>query len=257
MTWNSDGYKLQQVLDSFLRNPSLSLALVQESGNVARQNPGQVIQQNLEFTMADGENAFQCANDGYYEVRQYFNQGTRLYIYFFPAAENVLQKLGLTFVTRQPATEILYFVSLHNHQDCFDRRGSPFINRPIPGLVFGNDIFLNFHAEPSANNEVLIQLRSIKSFMSVYKPNASWMLGGDFNREPSGVQSGLAQNHERLIHPSQNTRRNRIIDYFIYGSADQNIFALMNRPHTATINANLFSDHYAVDFNPAPRRVVG
>lgn len=46
--WNSQGYRLQQVFDLFLSNPSLNLALVQESGNVASENPGQLIHQNLE-----------------------------------------------------------------------------------------------------------------------------------------------------------------------------------------------------------------
>lgn len=144
-----------------------------------------------------------------------------------------------------------------------DRRDRSFINRPIVGLVFGtNDIFLNFHAEPTKNNEVLLQLNAIKTYMRLYKPNASWMLGGDFNRDPREVTT-LDQNHERLIHPSQYTHRTRIIDYFIYGSADGNVFARMataglqwNTIHTATINTNLASDHKAVDFNPAPRQAV-
>lgn len=53
--WNSQGYRLQQVLDSFLSNPSLILALVQESGNVASENPGQLIHQNLEVRTGSEE----------------------------------------------------------------------------------------------------------------------------------------------------------------------------------------------------------
>ncbi|KPU72928.1 uncharacterized protein Dana_GF26441 [Drosophila ananassae] len=252
-TWNSEGYKLDKVFDLLDKDKSLNLVLVQECGNIADKNPGSIINPPVQFIMIDGENEYDSANDGNYEIREYRTRSTQLFIYYFPAPKSVNQQFGLAIVTKQLASEILYFASLHNHREIIDRKERSFINRPIVGLVFGtNDIFLNFHAEPTRNNEVLLQLNAIKTYMSRYKPNASWMLGADFNREPGDVT--LDPHHERLIHPSQNTRRNRIIDYFIYGSANRNVFARMaKKPHTTTINAKLVSDHKAVDFNPAPR----
>lgn len=41
-----------------------------------------------QFIVADAENEFECVNAGYYEVREYVDQGMRLYIYFFPAPSN-------------------------------------------------------------------------------------------------------------------------------------------------------------------------
>ncbi|XP_017099943.3 uncharacterized protein [Drosophila bipectinata] len=252
-TWNSQGYRLQQVLDLFLSDPSLNLAFVQESGNVASENPGNIIHQNLEFYIADSENAFECRNDGYYEVREYVNQGTLLYIYFFPAPQNVRQALGLTIVSRHAATGILYFVSQHNHRAICDSRDRAFINRPVVGLVLGtDDIFLNIHAEPTrTRNEVLTQLRAVRSHMSIHRPSASWMLAGDFNRLPQDVQPTLIQNQERLVQPPQGTHDNDVLDYFIYGSADQTVFARMDSPsNQATINPTLTgSDHHAVYFS--------
>ncbi|XP_044570248.1 uncharacterized protein LOC116654562 [Drosophila ananassae] len=251
--WNSQGYRLQQVLDFFLSNPSLNLALVQESGNVASENPGQLIHQNLEFIVADAENAFECFNAGYFEVREYVDQGMRLYIYFFPATPYIRPDLGLTIVSRHQATGILYFVSQHTRRASCESRYLAFINRPVVGLVLGTDnIFLNIHAEPTRRrNEVLTQLRAIRSHMSIHRPHASWTLAGDFNRLPQDVQPSLVQNQERLVQPPQSTHGNDVLDYYIYGSADQNVFAQMDNPsNQATINPTLTgSDHHAVYFS--------
>lgn len=62
--------------------------------------------------------------------------------------------------------------------------------------------------------------------MNRNKQHDSWLLVGDFNRLPVRNEIGL-NNQEEIVIPNANTRLNRILDYLIYGSHDNQVFQSM------------------------------
>ncbi|XP_016950904.2 cytolethal distending toxin subunit B homolog [Drosophila biarmipes] len=246
-TWNSRGYKLHQVFDSFASNSSLNIFFVQESGNLADKRLIS-IQQNLPFYLNDGSNSYLCGASDFVKVYQYQDQRVNLYIYNFFPPPNVLSTLSLTIVSRVPADSIIYFASLTRRPGRACER--EFTNRPVAGITIGNDVFLNIHAEPTGiRNEVPDQLDAIRNHMRTHAPLSSWLLAGDFNRMPSSLQ--LQPYNEQFVVPPLNTHGNKILDYLILGSNDVRVFQQMVRnPYSGIVDLTLTgSDHKAVHFS--------
>lgn len=174
-----------------------------------------------------------------------------MYFYYL-----VTPKISITIVSRHLAREIILFPSQHNHKSvCHDRA---YTNRPIIGLVLQNnqnnqknyDIILNIHAEPTRKrNEVITQLKIIRTYMNTIRKPTSWLLAGDFNQLPEDIISEL-KSQEQIVTPNDNTHATHILDFLIYGSPDVQIFSKMKNSQYKgeIVEKDLISDHKAVHF---------
>jgi len=58
--------------------------------------------------------------------------------------------------------------------------------------------------------------------MNRYRKGASWWLAGGFNREPKDIK--LLKDQENLVKANENTRKDKLLDYFKYGTPNQRAF---------------------------------
>lgn len=189
-------------------------------------------------------------------VREYtWNLGTQsrpdmVYIYHADIDAGS-RRVNLAIVSRTQAEEIVVV-----HQNTFQ---SPH-TRPALGIRIGSDYFFNVHALASGGSDAPALVTAVHDHFNNI-PNTTWLIAGDFNREPAALQASLdtrVTNNIRIINPhfathAGATGSNRILDYAIVGrtsptTTTPSLPALVALLMAASVRSYLASDHFPVRF---------
>ena len=163
---------------------------------------------------------------------------------------HVAGRLNLAIVSRKAAEEIFVFEALER--------------RPVIGIRINNDYFFNLHAGAHPYNEAALMINAIEMYMSCNVlpriPSATWMIMGDFNREPFRGPDALYRSlipvsgiEHRLINTNETTHTGgRELDYALLGGG----FGAAHNTGPAFFSiatlTNHMSDHVGVRFAPRP-----
>lgn len=134
------------------------------------------------------------------------------------------------------------------------------VSRPAIGIRIGNDVFFNIHALASGGGDATALVTAVHdAFLT--RQELSWIIAGDFNRDPASLQSGLdtrITNHIHIVTQNSATHfsrgaANRILDYAVVGrsSSDRRTLALPAITAllmAASVRSHLASDHVPVRF---------
>lgn len=191
-------------------------------------------------------------------VHEYlWNTGSRsrpsdLYIYHFDRGRTgAASRINLAIASRIRAEEVIIVPPM----------ASGINTRPTLGIRIGDDYFFSMHAAASANNEAPQIVQYIDGYMAATiqpnRPQATWMIMGDYNRTPEQLSISLEALSPSLIQPYQvvspnqmTQQSNRIIDYAVMGRLNQaggNSGAQMTVPLIAAL-LTCASDHIAVRY---------
>lgn len=134
------------------------------------------------------------------------------------------------------------------------------VSRPVIGIRIGNDVFFNIHALASGGGDATALVTAVHDAF-ITRPELSWIIAGDFNRDPASLQSGLdtrITNHIHIVTQNSATHfsrgaANRILDYAVVGrsSSDRRTLALPAITAllmAASVRSHLASDHVPVRF---------
>lgn len=136
---------------------------------------------------------------------------------------------------------------------------APETSRPAIGIRIGNDAFFNIHALANGGGDAGALVTAIHDTFS-NRPEISWMILGDFNRDPATLQAGLdtrITRDIRILSPNSPTHfsstGNRILDYAVVGQTTTQgtpptLPALIALLMTASFRSHLASDHFPVRF---------
>lgn len=129
--------------------------------------------------------------------------------------------------------------------------------RPTLGIRINNDYFFNLHAGAHPHNEASQIVRFIDSFMTndvlPQRPEASWVIMGDFNQSPDSLRASLSSpsagltNHYNVVGPVMRTHESgHALDYAVFGGP-HGIARLSAAPPVSAMMTHI-SDHVAVRF---------
>lgn len=137
---------------------------------------------------------------------------------------------------------------------------APETSRPALGIRIGNDAFFTVHALANGGGDAAALVTAIHDNFN-NMPDITYLIAGDFNREPANLLTGIpqrVQNNIRIVSPQGATHAgatgtNRILDYGIIGRTETRgatvslpqIVALLA---SASLTSYLASDHFPVRF---------
>lgn len=174
------------------------------------------------------------------------------YIYHFDRGRTgAASRINLAIASRIRAEEIIIVPPM----------ASGINTRPTLGIRIGDDYFFSIHAAASANNEAPQIVQYIDGYMAATiqpnRPQATWMIMGDYNRTPEQLSISLEALSPSLIQPYQiispnqmTQQSNRTIDYAVMGRLNQaggNTGAAVTIPLIAAL-LTCASDHIAVRY---------
>lgn len=179
ITWNMQGAcsggvyswtRVQQMM-----NRGAQIVALQEAGTIAILPTDNLIP-NPVIRNPDGVNA---SLTSYVWNTRFSRYPNNVYLYFLNLDDDGANRVNLAFVTAHPANELIL---LHPNNT---------FGRPILGIGYGFDAFFNIHAisrsggpdGPSLVNRVYRYVAT-RLFLS-------WMMLGDFNREPEDLMQRL------------------------------------------------------------------
>ncbi|EAQ6105608.1 TPA: cytolethal distending toxin subunit B family protein [Salmonella enterica] len=125
-------------------------------------------------------------------------------------------------------------------------------SRPVIGIGLGNDVFLTAHALANGGPDAAAIVRATYNFFNEFSTrHLSWFLAGDFNRDPSRLESDLmTERLERLVSvlaPTEPTQvGGGILDYGII--LDRSPYSQRVEASRNQTTSHLASDHYPVAF---------
>lgn len=180
-------------------------------------------------------------------VQEYtWNLGTRtrpnsVYIYY-TRIDLGANRVNLAIVSQRMADEILLLPP------------PTVASRPILGIRIGRDAFFNIHALSRGGNDGGAILHAIDAALRP-TPDISWMVLGDFNREPNNlrelVDRELLSRISFFAPPSLTQTSGRTLDYAVTGSSDTTrryqaplLTAVL---FLAGLRSYLASDHFPVN----------
>ncbi|ENA3447928.1 cytolethal distending toxin subunit B family protein [Yersinia enterocolitica] len=174
------------------------------------------------------------------------------YIYHFDRGRTgAASRINLAIVSRFRAEEVIIVPPMTSGRN----------TRPTLGIRIGDDYFFSLHAEARTNNEAPQIVQFIDGYMArtiqPNRPQATWMIMGDYNRTPEqlgisleALNPSLTQPYQ-IVSPNQMTQQsNRTIDYAVMGRLNQgggNTGSLMTVPLIAAL-LTCASDHIAVRY---------
>lgn len=129
------------------------------------------------------------------------------------------------------------------------------LSRPIIGIRLGDSAFFNVHALARGGNDAGALVTAVDMFFR-NMPNISWMVAGDFNREPNMLLNLLDMDLRRRVNvvfpPSFTQASGRVLDYAVTGSSNRQV-AYIPPPLVAVLmlaglRTYLASDHFPVNF---------
>ncbi|EDO9794192.1 cytolethal distending toxin subunit B family protein [Campylobacter fetus] len=126
--------------------------------------------------------------------------------------------------------------------------------RPAIGIHIRNDVFFTAHALASGGPDAPSLIHRVHdSFIG--QGGINWVIGGDFNREPSsllGALEGGLRNKVSIIAPNAPTQSSgRTLDYLVAGNSGTSAFsapAIAAILMLANMRAQITSDHVPVNF---------
>lgn len=161
------------------------------------------------------------------------------------------RRVNLAIVSDRMADEVIVV-----HQNTIATEAS----RPALGIRIGTDVFFSLHALASGGGDATALVTAIHDhFMNM--PQITWLIAGDFNREPASLLSGLdsrVTSNIRIVSPNTATHfssrgTNRILDYAVVGNTQApgvqvSLPALSAILAAASVRSYLSSDHFPVRF---------
>ncbi|MFM1211234.1 cytolethal distending toxin subunit B family protein [Yersinia enterocolitica] len=165
------------------------------------------------------------------KVREYlWNLGSSrrasdVYIYHFDfGRQNAASRINIAIASRIRADEVIIVPPMTSGNNA----------RPTLGIRIGNDYFFSLPAEASGshgNNEAPQIVQFINNYMTqtvqAARPDATWIVMGDYNRSPSELANSLTalnlppQSYE-IVAPNQATQQsNNILDYAVMGNVNR------------------------------------
>ncbi|WP_104696791.1 MULTISPECIES: cytolethal distending toxin subunit B family protein [unclassified Helicobacter] len=136
---------------------------------------------------------------------------------------------------------------------------APENSRPALGIRIGNDAFFSVHALANGGGDASALVTAIHDNFN-NMPDITYLIAGDFNREPANLLSGIPQrveNNIRIVSPRDATHAgsrgtNRILDYGIIGRTSTGAASILPQLvallASATLTSYLASDHFPVRF---------
>jgi len=266
ITWNMQGAAEQGSNGSQSKWTAVIPQMLSSQGDnaavVALQESGSLLPGTTDAPQAGAPSRHGEGADAIEEA--VWNLGTRtrennVYIYHL----DMTDRTNISIVSRIRAEEILVFP--------FPTRDP----RPIFGIRIGDDYFFNIHAGAYAANEAPAQVNEVHNYMANIvvppllvppRPNANWIIMGDFNRAPCSGPGALGPRLDQIqgvefriintggaTHAGQTPRE---LDYAVIG---RRIPAPPAPPFgagpaflsVATLTQHL-SDHFGVRFAPPP-----
>ncbi|HHL2561977.1 TPA: cytolethal distending toxin subunit B family protein [Yersinia enterocolitica] len=175
-----------------------------------------------------------------------------VYIYHFDRERSgPASRINLAIASRIRAEEVIIMPPMASRSS----------TRPTLGIRIGDDYFFSLHAEAIANNEAPQIVQFIDGYMTTTiqanRPQATWIVMGDYNRTPEQLDTSLRALNPpltqpyQIVSPNQMTQQsNRTIDYAVLGRLNQgggNTGLLMTVPLIAAL-LTYASDHIAVRY---------
>ncbi|ELW8191521.1 TPA: cytolethal distending toxin subunit B family protein [Yersinia enterocolitica] len=180
------------------------------------------------------------------------SRSSDFYIYHFDRGRSgPASRINLAIVSRFRAEEVIIVPPMTSGRN----------TRPTLGIRIGDDYFFSLHAEARTNNEAPQIVQFIDGYMArtiqPNRPQATWMIMGDYDRTPEqlgisleALNPSLTQPYQ-IVSPNQMTQQsNRTIDYAVMGRLNQgggNTGSLMTVPLIAAL-LTCASDHIAVRY---------
>lgn len=173
-------------------------------------------------------------------------RGGQIYIYHLNNDIRV-HRLNIAIASRIRADEIIIVPPMEAGANV----------RPTLGIRINNDYFFNLHAGAHPHNEASQIVRFIDSFMTndvlPQRPEASWVIMGDFNQSPDSLRASLSSpsagltNHYNVVGPVMRTHESgHALDYAVFGGP-HGIARLSAAPPVSAMMTHI-SDHVAVRF---------
>lgn len=171
----------------------------------------------------------------------------QVYIYYSDIDVGA-RRVNLAIVSRQRADEVFVI-----NQSVITTG----FTRPAIGIRIGNDAFFNVHALARNGNDAPALVTAVHDHFNG-RPEITWLIGGDFNRNPAELQAGLdtrITSNIRVFDPRIPTHSGgRTLDYALVGNTPTQGGALGPLPALAALLMNaalrsyLSSDHFPVRF---------
>ncbi|CUU68669.1 cytolethal distending toxin [Campylobacter hyointestinalis] len=127
-------------------------------------------------------------------------------------------------------------------------------SRPIIGIRLGNDVFFSVHALANGGTDAPAIVENVHRFFQ-NRPEISWFIGGDFNREPNSLLRALeptVRSRVDIVSPSGATQNSGgTLDYGIAGNSATTSFvapAIAAVLMLANMRSQITSDHVPVNF---------
>lgn len=281
-TWNTNGARWN-VIAEFMEhgeNGALDVLGIQEAGSLRAIRDYISTTENLpQIPVCLG--GFELNDDSDIGLTEY--RWNNYYIYYDDRrvidpqnseafATDALDKQNMAIISRERATSIVIIPSeVPNLDDSYERdsmvvdslsgpnrntrEDRVYINRPAIGIQLGNSFFFNIHPEPRRRaNEAPMLVNVIQNYMRTYERNSTWVIMGDFNREPNELIPFLPPAADmHIVQPNSRTRSSGLLDYAIFGGRQYyaNLIAVIVeqffRRHAP--GGRNPSDHSPVQFN--------
>lgn len=127
-------------------------------------------------------------------------------------------------------------------------------SRPIIGIRLGNDVFFSVHTLANGGTDVPAIVENVHRFFQ-NRPEISWFIGGDFNREPNSLLRALettVRSRVDIVSPSGATQNSGgTLDYGVAGNSATTSFvapAIAAVLMLANMRSQITSDHVPVNF---------
>ncbi|WP_429113224.1 cytolethal distending toxin subunit B family protein [Aeromonas veronii] len=190
-------------------------------------------------------------------VEEYeWDLGTRyrrnIFYIYFSRVDTGANRVNLAIVSRQRASRVIILGT-----SVFPGHG-----RPVLGIEVDNSYYFNIHAIANGGSDSGVVTERVWNYFNQNNDQSSWMITGDFNRNPFGMTNSL----QRLLdtnypHVSQNVtiisqnsptqNSGGILDYAVVGQINS-INAPLSNPRASLFTAGLLgqmaSDHTPVIF---------
>lgn len=170
------------------------------------------------------------------------------YIYFLKTDKSVSSKVNMAIVTKLPVDDVIIL----------QRPGAHGTDRPILGVRFGTDYFFNIHANAgNSGGNAAGLIDRVHTYMQAQGSN-SWMVLGDFNREPARLTASLIKDYPatapvQTVHQSYSTQKSRgNIDYAV----DHDTVSANHKAKMLDNSYQVLSDHIPIQFTKKRRSLV-